>query len=930
MIKAKSPGQKSTNELRRKAERLRAKRRTATPEMTTGDVEKLVEDLRTHQVELEMQNRELREAQIEIEDSRSKYSDLYDFAPIAYFTLDNKGIITEANLRSAWLLGMERSLFIKKSFNLFVKPESLDHFLSHRRRVLKGNQESLELELRKKDGSLFFARLESIPAKDSEGNIVQMRSAVVDISEGKRAEEEIRKAHDELEMRVQERTAELTRANKALRESQALLRAVMENTSDPVYVKDRESRMLMCNPALEKVAGRPAAEIIGRTDSEYYNDPAIGQGLREHDLSVMGSGQSQTWEETVITPDGYRTFISNKAPYRNESGEVIGTLGISHDITERKKIEQALRESEAKSSALIKYAPTGIYELDYRTGRFLSVNDAICQILGYTREELFAMGAMPLLDEKSRELFVHRIRRQLAGEMIEESVEYRVRKKDGSFIDAILNVSLNPSGGEPNRAMVVAHDITERKRTEEALRVSEERFSKAFKDSPNAVTITRLSDGKIIEGNESAYNLFGYGHEEVVGKTTLELEIWADPADRSRLIKALSSQGFIKNEEFVLQKKDRTRVIVDLSASLITIDNQQCFLCSFIDITARKKAEEALRQSEERFRAIASSTPDHLVVQDHELRYSMVINPQLGLPVEDMIGKTDQDILSPADAEKLTRIKRQVLETGKPIHLETALVSSQGDTEFFEGSYIPKFNTRGETEGLIGYFKNITARMQAEEALHRYELLSDHSRDIILFIRRNDLRILEANAAASDAYGYSREELLTLTLADLRAPETRPLIAEQIVEADLQGVLFETVHRRKDASTFPVEVSSRGATVGGSRGLISVIRGITERKLREARIARLTRLYAILSQVSEAIVRTHDEKGLFEEVCRIVAGEGGFPLVWIGRVREDEVLPEASCGPAVDYLKEIRVKIEGELGRGPTGTCILEDHPVIN
>jgi PAS domain S-box-containing protein len=772
--------------------------------MGTEGLKKLVEDLRTHQVELEMQNEELREAQIEIEESRSKYADLYDFAPIAFFTLDKEGIITEANLRGAWLLGMERSFFIKKPFNLLVKPESLDHFLSHRHRVLKGNPDSLELELRKKDGSLFFARLESVPSKDGEGNIVQMRSAVVDISERKREEEELRKAHDELEIRVQERTAELTRANQALRESQALLHAVMENTSDPVYVKDRESRILMCNPALEKVAGKPAAEIIGRTDSEYYNDPAIGQVLREHDLSVMESGQSRAWEETAITPEGPRIFISNKAPYRNQSGDLVGIVGISHDITERKKIDQALQESEAKANALIKYAPSGIYELDFRTASFISVNDAMCQVLGYTREELLAMGASQLLEESSRMRFAERIRRRLTGEKVEESVEYRVRKKDGSFIDAVLNISPIP-GGKPGRVLVVAHDITDRKR-----------------------------------------------------------------------------------------------------------------------------AEEALRESEERFRAIASSTPDHIFIQDQELRYSMVINPQLGLTVEDMIGKTDRDILSPADAEKLTRIKRQVLETGKPIQLEAPLVSSRGDIQFFEGSYIPKFNVRGETEGLIGYFKNITERKQAEEASRRYELLSGHSRDIILFIRRDDLRILEANAAASDAYGYSREELLTLTIADLRAPETRRLTAEQIAEADLRGILFETVHRRKDGSTLPVEVNSRGATVSGSRSLISVIRDITERKQREARIARLTRLYAVLSQVNEAIVRTHTEERLYGEVCRIVAEEGRFPLVWVGRVRDGEVIPEAFCGPASDYLKGIRVQTEGDLGRGPTGTCIREDRPVIN
>ncbi|MFZ2445612.1 MAG: PAS domain S-box protein [Syntrophobacteraceae bacterium] len=141
-------------------------------------------------------------------------------------------------------------------------------------------------------------------------------------------------------------------------------------------------------------------------------------------------------------------------------------------------------------------------------------------------------------------------------------------------------------------------------------------------------------------------------------------------------------------------------------------------------------------------------------------------------------------------------------------------------------------------------------RMQAEEELRRYALLAGHSRDIILFMRRDDGRILEANAAA-DAYGYSHEELLNLTIQDLRAAETRTLTVEQMEEADTRGILFETVHRRKDGSAFPVEVSSRGMTLQGKRTLVSVVRDITERKrAREVR----NRLAAIVEGSEDAII----------------------------------------------------------------------------
>ena len=124
----------------------------------------------------------------------------------------------------------------------------------------------------------------------------------------------------------------------------------------------------------------------------------------------------------------------------------------------------------------------------------------------------------------------------------------------------------------------------------------------------------------------------------------------------------------------------------------------------------------------------------------------------------------------------------------------------------------------------------VAARTRAQETLTRYQLLADEARDIVLFVRRENGRILEANAAAAAAYGYTPAELLALHIQDLRAPDTQALTVQQMTQADTDGILFETVHRRKDGSTFPVEVSSRGTTWGGARVLLSIIRDITERK----------------------------------------------------------------------------------------------------
>ena len=151
----------------------------------------------------------------------------------------------------------------------------------------------------------------------------------------------------------------------------------------------------------------------------------------------------------------------------------------------------------------------------------------------------------------------------------------------------------------------------------------------------------------------------------------------------------------------------------------------------------------------------------------------------------------------------------------------------------------------------------IERRRQIEESLRRFELIAEHSRDIVLFMRLDNGSIIEANTAAENAYGYSREELLTLSIQDLRAIESRGATADQMGKADHHGILFETVHRRKDGSTFPVEVSSQGATVGGVRMLVSIIRNITDRKHFEEKLRKSEEKYRkIFEGAIEGIYQT--------------------------------------------------------------------------
>ena len=260
---------------------------------------------------------------------------------------------------------------------------------------------------------------------------------------------------------------ERKRVEEELRDHVRLLDDVIDGSTFPIFLKDKEGKFITINAALERMLGKSRQELKGKTDYDIA-PKELADYWRSHDERVTETGTAIQIEEIADLPDGHHIFLANKFPLVNAHGQVYGVGAISHDITERKRMEEALRESEAKANALIKYAPTGIYEIDYRRPSFVSVNDAMCQLSGYTREELFSLGPAALLDDESRKRFAERVRLQLAGEKIDDSVEFNVRKKDGSIIFVTLQIAFSKE--KPHTALVIGHDITERKATEEELR----------------------------------------------------------------------------------------------------------------------------------------------------------------------------------------------------------------------------------------------------------------------------------------------------------------------------------------------------------------------------------------------------------------------------------------------------------------------------
>jgi PAS domain S-box-containing protein len=283
----------------------------------------------------------------------------------------------------------------------------------------------------------------------------------------------------------------------------------------------------------------------------------------------------------------------------------------------------------------------------------------------------------------------------------------------------------------------------------------------------------------------------------------------------------------------------------------------------FKDVTPQVKAERALRESEQRFRLALHNAPVSVAVLDRSLRYVWAYN-QRSIRSEQVVGRRDADLFRPAEAARLTASARRVLEEGVELRDQLWLERPNGPM-YVDVCWEPIRDEHGEVVGVACATIDLTERKHAETALRRHELVVQQTLDAILFVRRSDGRILDANPAALAAYGCGREELLALSVAELRAPETRAAVEAELREAGLRGVLFETVHVRRDGTPFPVEVSWR---VASEDTLVGVVRDISARRDAEARARaereraerRAAELDAVFNSLAEPVVVT-DARG---------------------------------------------------------------------
>jgi PAS domain S-box-containing protein len=406
-----------------------------------------------------------------------------------------------------------------------------------------------------------------------------------------------------------------------------------------------------------------------------------------------------------------------------------------------------------------------------------------------------------------------------------------------SFMIAIAFVVVTITYVRQKHLSEIEEQLIELQQAEKALRVSEEKFTKAFMLSPQEICITSLKDGRTVEINETFTRYSGFAREDIIGRTSTELHIWTKPGDREKVTKILKEKGQVQNEEFEFRDKDGSIRTHLFSAGLINFNGEDCLIAIMTDITENKKAEVALRKSEERFRQIFQQGPLGIMASGLDFHF-MIMNDQfckmLGYTEQELRSMTFKDFSFPEDVQEDQK-NLQKLVKGELTHYKREKRYIKKNKEIMWGNLTVTLmrDESGKPLNILAMIEDITQRKIAEETLvneaTRRRVFIEQSRDGITILDQ-DGKVYEANQSFANMLGYTMEEARQLHIFDWDVTVPREQMLKNIRNTDENGANVERQHRRKDGTSIDVDISINTATFNGQKYLLTVSRDITERK----------------------------------------------------------------------------------------------------
>ena len=568
---------RTEEELTRYRERLEALVQQRTAELTIAN-----EDLRSQITERKRAEGEVRQAKELFEKMFTSQRDA-----VFVFDVQTPPFTLDCNPAATRMFGYTRKEMLGRTSTLLhVDETSREKFRADTLETVtqRGFVHLTDFEMRRKDGTVFPVEYTVVPLEDGQGKRVGWMTVVRDVTERKRAEE-------------------------ALRENEKRYRLIAENAADVIWTVDTNLRTTYVSPSVTRLRGYSVEEAMAQTLEEVLTpaslelatmvltEAASVENMREEDLT-----RSRTLELELKCKDGSTVWAEmTVTPLRDEDGRAVGFLGVARDITERRQVEEALSRSEERYRTILADAQDAYFEVDL-AGNITFADNSTCHHLGYAGEELIGVNYKAFTAEEDAKT-VYQAFNQVyrTGEPVRH-LSWKVIRKDGAtgFVEAAVS-PLRSREGKMVGFRGIGRDVTERKRGEQALRESEERYRGLFDRSLDSVYLHDF-EGNFADANEAALSLLGYGQEEILSLNFASLLSEDQLPKALQTLEELKATGSQKElNEFRLRRKDGGYAYVETKASVIYHDGKPYAVLGIgRDITARKRMEAERKELEQK------------------------------------------------------------------------------------------------------------------------------------------------------------------------------------------------------------------------------------------------------------------------------------------------------------------------------------------